>query len=358
MVAAIHRRAAIVAGAEVVGVLASTPVRSREVATQWGVEAFEDLTAVLRSDADVVHVCTPNALHREQAGAVLRDGRHVICEKPLGVTAAEAEALEAMAAEASVVATVPFVYRYHPLVREIRARALAGEFGDWLLAHGSYLQDWLLSPDVSNWRVDARTGGPSRAVADIGTHWFDLVEWVSGLRFEGVSATTAVAIPERSTAGSTTFADAASDSPRSSVQTEDAAMILLRCGGVLGSTAVSQVSAGRKNRLWFELDGTRGSACFDQEEPERIWLGTAQGGTLVPRGTGTSAEERRLSTLPPGHAQGYAQCFEAFVADTYDAIRGRAPEGLPTFADGVRAARFVEAVMRSHTTGAWTEIGR
>lgn len=269
--------------------------------------------------------------------------------------------MAAIAAETGLVATVPFVYRYHPMVREIRARRQAGEFGEWVLLHGSYLQDWLLSPEVSSWRVDPHLGGPSRAFADIGSHWCDLVEWVSGECFTDVLAEMSTAVPERPAAGRPTFAGPADGVPsgeRVAVRTEDSVALVLRTSrGVLGSATISQIAAGRKNRLWFELDGTLGSAIFDQENPERIWLGGTDGSRILVRDPGHgSYEQRRLSHLPAGHAQGYAECFQAFVADTYSAIADRAPAGLPTFEDALRSARLVDAVLRSASDASWTKV--
>ena len=360
MIGDVHRRAAILAGAEVVGVLASSPARSQQVADGWGVESYQDLTEVLADErVEVVHICTPNSTHAPFAEAALRAGKHVICEKPLGVSLDEAERMAAAASESGSVATVPFVYRYHPVVREIRARQQAGEFGGWNLLHGSYLQDWMLSPDASSWRVDPELGGPSRAFADIGSHWCDLVQWVSGEAFTEVLAELSIAIPTRPAAAGPTFAGPAESSgDRVEVRTEDSAALLLRTArGVLGSATISQLAAGRKNRLWFELDGSRGSAVFDQEDPERIWLGGTDGNRVLVRDPEHGADEqRRLSVLPAGHPQGYAQCFEAFVADTYAAIDGGSPEGLPTFEDGLRSARLVEAVLRSARNGSWTKV--
>ncbi|RKT87502.1 Predicted dehydrogenase [Saccharopolyspora antimicrobica] len=360
MIGEVHRRAALLAGADVVGVLASSPARSGEVAERWSASAYGELADVLADDrVDVVHICTPNATHAPFAEAALRAGKHVICEKPLGISLAEAERMAAAAGASDRIATVPFVYRYHPVVREIRARRLAGEFGAWNLLHGSYLQDWMLSPDASSWRVDPELGGASRAFADIGSHWCDLVQWVSGETFTDLLAALSIAIPTRPAAAGPTFAGPAEHSgDRVEVRTEDSAALLLRtASGVLGSATISQVAAGRKNRLWFELDGARGSAVFDQEEPERIWLGGTDGNRILVRDPEHgSPEQRRLSTLPAGHAQGYAQCFEAFVADTYAAIDGGSPDGLPTFEDGLRSARLVDAVLRSARNGSWTKV--
>ncbi|WP_217567285.1 Gfo/Idh/MocA family protein [Streptomyces sp. GbtcB7] len=359
MIGAVHARAIRAAGGCVAGVVASTPERSARVADEWAVPArYSDLTAALADDSvTVVHVCTPNALHVRQAEAGLRAGKHVICEKPLATSAAEAERLTRLAGEAGLLLAVPFVYRYHPLVREIRDRRLRGEFGAWQLIHGSYLQDWMLSADAMSWRVDPVDGGPSRAFADIGSHWCDLVEWVAGVRFTELTARLGTTVATRPAGTGASFS-AISGGPRVRVRTEDVATVLLSTGdGVLGTLTVSQVSAGRKNRLWFELDGSAGSAVFDQESPETAWLGAPDGARLLVRDPGHgSAEQRRLSHLPAGHAQGYGDCFAAFVADAYEAIRGAALEGLPTGADGVRSARIVEAVLTSAASLTWTDI--
>jgi predicted dehydrogenase len=358
MIAAIHRRSILLAGADLVGVLGSHPDESRAAARRWGARlAFGGVDDLLASEADVVHVCSPNSTHAPYVEALLAAGKHVICEKPLGISLAEAEAMCQHAEQAGVVATVPFVYRYHPVVREIRARMQAGEYGRWNAMHGHYLQDWFLSPEVSNWRVDPARGGASRAFADIGSHWCDLVEWISGQRLSSVAALFSVAVDARPSRAGTSFG-ADSTGEIVPVATEDAAAVLFRTvDGVPGSLVVSQVAAGRKNRLWFELDGSRGSAAFDQENPESFWSGTSDGNRVFVRDWNSgSAEQRRLSYLPPGHAQGYADCFAAFVEDTYAAIRGERPDGLPSFADGLRAARIVDAVIRSAGGMRWTEV--
>ena len=358
MIAAVHRRSALLAGAELIGVLGSRPTRSAELAEQWQVAtAFSDVDDVAASSADVVHVCSPNATHAPYVETLLAAGKHVVCEKPLGISLAEAERMAALSSMGGVVATVPFVYRYHPVVREIRARAQAGEFGQWNLLHGQYLQDWLLSALASNWRVDPDQGGASRAFADVGSHWCDLVEWVSGQRLSSVVAQLSVAVPARVRSSGPSFG-AGGDGQRLPVATEDTATVMFRTAdGVPGSVVVSQVAAGRKNRLWFELDGSTGSAAFDQEEPESFWAGTSEGSRRIVRDSNSgSAEQRRLSYLPAGHAQGFADAFAAFVADTYAAIDGETPEGLPTFADGLRSARIVDAVVHSSRASTWTEV--
>lgn len=377
MIGAVHRRAAREAGALVVGVLGSSPAKSEAAADAWGVETgYSSLDALLIDRPDVVQVCTPNGTHHHYALAVIAAGLAVVCEKPLASDVEQAHELAEAAAAAGVVATVPFVYRYHPLVREIRARRIAGDFGVISTVHGSYLQDWLLDPDSSSWRVDASLGGPSRAFADIGSHWCDLAEFVSGETFTDVSAITSIAYPTRPTptglsfsgrdssgAGGGFSADPVSGSlaasaPRLAVSTEDTAIATFRtASGAIANTVVSQVAAGRKNRLWVEIDGSRGSAVFDQEKPETVWLGTEDGTTTLHRGEGrVSPDQRRLNLVPPGHGQGYRDAFSAFLADTYAAVRGESPEGLPTFADGLRSARIIAAVLSSATTSSWAAI--
>jgi predicted dehydrogenase len=184
------------------------------------------------------------------------------------------------------------------------------------------------------------------------------MEFVTGERIASVLAATTTTVPERPASSQVTFGGGEGKGPLVSVDTEDAATVMFRTqSGVLGSAVISQVSAGRKNRLWFEFDGAFKSAVFDQETPETVWLGSEDSIEVLQRDPGRgSADQRRLSSLPPGHAQGYAQCFESFVADTYAAVRGEARDGLPTFADGVRSAHIIDAVIASAEKGGWIDV--
>ncbi len=364
MIGDVHRRAAILAGAEIIGVMASNPSRSQQVATGWGLESsYPDIDAVAAADLDLVHVCTPNASHVPYAIALMQAGKHVICEKPLGIGLKEALRAASVAADTGVVNTMPFTYRFHPMAREMRAQIQDTEFGALNLIHGSYLQDWMLNPQVSNWRVDPAQGGRSRAFGDIGSHWCDLAEWVTGERIASLVATTSIAIPRRPTATAQTFSAAPSDAPLTDVETEDSALILFRTANdVAGSAVISQLAAGRKNRLWLEVDGGRHSVTFDQEQAEYLLVGSDDGMRVLNRDPGRgSTEQRRLATLPAGHTQGYAQSFEAFVADSYAAVRARStgeppPDGLPTFADGARAAAICDAMLDSAENSSWVTV--
>ena len=345
--------------------MASSPERSRQVAEEWGVEqAYGSIDEVADSKAEIVHICTPNASHVPYAVALMQAGKHVLCEKPLGVSLEDARHAAQIAADTGVINTIPFAYRFHPMVREMRARVQADDFGAINLMHGSYLQDWLLNPRATSWRVDPKAGGPSRAFGDIGSHWCDLVEWVTGDRIGRLVATTSITIKQRPAATAATFSAAESDAPLVDVQTEDTALIMFRTvDDVAGSAVISQLSAGRKNRLWVEVDGMHQSAVFDQEQPEQLWIGSETGAQLLFRDPNQgSAEQRRLSSLPAGHPQGYAQCFENYVVDSYAAVdayagRGEVPDGLPTFADGARAAEICDAMLRSASSGEWVSVG-
>lgn len=360
MIGAVHRRAARDAGAEVIGVLGSSAARSAEFAAAWGVPSgYATFDELLADSPDVVQICTPNGSHFDYALQAIDAGVNVVCEKPLAMTAEEAAVLAEAATAAGVVATVPFAYRYHPMVRELRARRLAGELGEVHLVHGSYLQDWLLDPESSSWRVDAAVGGRSRAFADIGSHWCDLAEFISGERFVAVSATTTVVYAERPVPSGPSFgAERSSSSEVMPVTTEDAAIVTFKtASGGVANTVISQVSAGRKNRLWVEVDGSKASAVFDQENPETVWLGTESGTMLLHRAEGVpDPDQARLNRVPSGHPQGYPDAFSAFLADTYAAVRGETPDGLPTFADGLRAARIIDAVLDSAESSSWTSI--
>ena len=358
----VHARSARLAGAELTGVAASSPESAQAAAAALGADrAFDSAEEMVRAPGiDVVHICTPNHLHVPLAEAALAAGKHVVCEKPLALDPAGAQQLVDAAAGSGLQAGVPFVYRYYPTVREARERVGGGQTGPLRLLHGTYLQDWLLHPGDGNWRVDERLGGPSRAFADIGSHWCDLAEFVSGQRMTRVSARLLTAVPERSSAaGRQAFASDGEAGETRRVTTEDAALVQFETdAGAIGSVVISQVSAGRKNRLWIELDGAEEALAFDQEHPEELWCGRREDLTIVRRDPATlSPAAARLAFLPAGHPQGYADCFDAFVADFYDSVRnGSAVAAMPTFSDGLRAALITDAVLISAREERWVEV--
>lgn len=343
--ARVHSAAARRAGAVLVAVATSTPRRADAAARELGAERAEPGANELfaASDVDVVHICTPNATHATLAAAAVAAGKHVVCEKPLATSCDEARALVDAADAAGVVAAVPFVYRYHPMVREARARVAAGEVGALLSLDAAYLQDWLLRPGDDDWRADASAGGPSRAFADIGSHLCDLVEFVAGERIVRLTARTRRVFDERG---------------GRPVQNEDVAAVLVELeSGAIGTLLVSQMAAGRKNGLVLELHGANESLRFEQERPEELWIGAREGSRLLLRDPATAApDSARLQNVPAGHPMGYQDAFDGFVADVYAAIRGARPEGMPMFADGLRAAVLTEAVLAAAASRGWVEV--
>jgi predicted dehydrogenase len=345
--AQVHAHAVRAAGGVVTQVAGSSPARTQEAAgalhAQHVAGSVDELVGA--ADVDVVSICTPNHLHHPMAEAALAAGKHVVCEKPLAVAPADAEHLAAVARDAGVVNAVPFVYRFYPTVREARERIARGDAGRLWMLHGSYLQDWLASSTATNWRVDPALGGPSRAFADIGVHWCDLMEFVTGHRIVSLTATTARAHDARGEGAE-------------SVTTEDGAAVLFRTDrGASGSVLVSQVAPGRKNALTFSFDGTVASYAFDQERPETLWIGGAESDLLVRRDPEhLSTAAARHARLPAGHPQGYQDCFNGFFTDVIAAVRGGDAAGLPTFADGLRAARVTAAVVDSASTGRWVDV--
>jgi len=345
----VHAHAIRAAGGELIAVASSSPDSARLAASVLGATraAGEAAELIAAEDIDVVHVCTPNTTHTDLASAVIASGKHVICEKPLATTVADAQALTDLASRAEVVAAVPFVYRHYAVVREARARIAAGDAGRLHLLHGSYLQDWLAESGDSNWRVDPSAGGASRAFADIGVHWCDLMEFVTGHRIVRLLASTRTVFPTRGGARGPF-----------DVSTEDVATVLFDTDhGASGSVVVSQVSLGQKNRLRFSFDGASASYSFDQESPDVLHVGGRQANVLVPRDAQVLAPAARpYSILPPGHPQGYQDSFNSFVGDVYAVISGEVRDGLATFSDGLRAATITSAVLESAQTHGWVEV--
>ena len=344
--ARVHRTAARDAGGELRAVATRSASGSRQAADDLGAGRAEtDVDALLDADdIDVVHICTPNATHADLALRALDAGKHVICEKPLATSSDDAKRLVDLAAARGRVAAVPFVYRYHPMVREARARVARGDIGELLTLDCSYLQDWMLLPTDDDWRVRSATGGASRAFADIGSHLCDLIEFVIGERIRSLSARTRRVFDER--AGRT-------------VDTEDIVAVLVETeSGALGTLLISQMAAGRKNALTLELHGSLQSLRFEQERPEELWIGMRQESRVLLRDPAAAApDSARLQRVPAGHAMGYQDAFNGFIADVYAAIGGAHPTGLPTFEDGYRSAVLTEAVLASAATdGRWTEV--
>jgi predicted dehydrogenase len=346
----VHAQAVRAAGGEVSAVAGRTAAAAGAAAAGLGARtAAESPEALIaRDDVDIVHICTPNATHADLARKAIAAGKAVVCEKPLATSVEDAEELTDLANRSGVVTAVPFVYRFYPAVREARDRIARGDAGRLWLLHGSYLQDWLAGAEATNWRVDSTLGGASRAFGDIGVHWCDLMEFTTGHQITRLVASTGRAYDRRETEGQ-----------RSSVATEDGATLLFETDqGATGSLVVSQVSPGRKNRLWFSFDGTEASFSFNQERPDALHVGRTDSSSEVAVGpqTLTTSGGRRYAKLPPGHPHGYQDSFNAFVADAYAAVQGQEPEGLPTFRDGLRAAHLTHALITSAAQQRWVDV--
>ncbi len=358
-------------GVNVVGVVGSTPERARAKAERANLpRVFDDLDALLaEASIDAVHITSPNDAHCEQARCVLRAGKHVICEKPLALDSNETAELWAEARSSGLVHAVCFNQRFYPLVHEARDIVGRGGIGAVRLVSGGYLQDWLLYETDWNWRLVAAKAGSLRAVADIGSHWFDNVQFVTGTRITEVFADLHTFLTKRihPIGEVESFsAHAVGDVERveEQVESDDAAGMLLRfSNGAGGTCTISQVSAGRKNAMGWEIDGAESSLSWGQESPEDLWIGhRGRANEVLKRDPGLmSPAAAATSAYPGGHVEGYPDTFRALFAAVYADIAAGAPEAqpaYPTFADGHDAVLVCEAVARSAQTGTWATVAR
>jgi predicted dehydrogenase len=351
-------------GVDVIGVVGSSPARVRQ---KPGLpEPYESFEAMLDDDrVRVVHLTTPNHLHYPQVKAVLAAGKHVVCEKPLALTSAESGELLQLAEESGLVHCTNYNIRFYPLLHEARQRVLDGELGQVWNAHGTYIQDWLHQPTDWNWRLDPDLGGSLRAVADIGTHWLDLTCWITNRSVAAVFADLYTVHPVRHvpTGPVETYADVGeverADRP---MTTEDIAHVLLRYeDGTRGQVTISQVSAGRKNHLSFELDGSEGALAWTSERHEELWLGHRdRANEVLFRDPGLMRGPLR-GDYPAGHAEGFTDTFRQLYRAVYAAVEeGRMPAepNFPTLADGHEEIVLGEAIALSAAEERWIEVER
>lgn len=355
-------------GLSVLGVVGSSAERAGPKAEALGVPLYPSYAAMLEDPrVTVVHLTTPNHLHYPQVKAAIAAGKHVVCEKPLALTSAQSAELLALAEERGIVHAVNFNVRFYPQCQQARAMVARGDLGRPYIIQGSYLQDWLLLPTDWNWRLEPELGGELRAVADIGSHWLDLLTFVAGRRVSAVMADLHTFIPLRRKPARPvdTFTGkevAAGETVEQPIHTEDYASILLRFeGGARGVLTVSQVSAGRKNRLAFEIDGSAAALAWDSERPEELWLGRreAPNGTLLRDPALLAPEARGTTDYPGGHAEGFPDTFKQLYRAVYRAVAaGRPPErpDYPTFADGHEELLLGEAIARSAREGRWVSL--
>lgn len=330
-------------------------------------KAYGDFRSLIADpDVEVVHNCTPNAVHFEVSKAIIAAGKHVVSEKPLARNTRESAELVELAAKAGVVNAIHFNYRNYPLVEQMRSMVRAGDLGRLFLLHGSYLQDWLILETDYNWRVEPAAGGDSRAVADIGSHWFDTVQYITGEKVVEVMADLEIVhkTRKRPKQAIETFAGkmlTADDYQDAAVATEDAAVILFRTrSGAPGSCVVSQVSAGRKNRLHLELDYAKGALEWDQEEPNSLWIGRRErpNERMIKDASLMTAETRGIPRYPGGHPEGYSEGPLNLFAKVYAFIAagGKGTAGFSTFQDGHDEIAICEAILKSARSRAWTKV--
>jgi predicted dehydrogenase len=314
---------------------------------------------------EAVHICTPNAQHFSMAKEALEAGKHVVCEKPLATTVEEANTLVALATQKGLRNCVCHNLRYYPLVQQLRRMREAGDLGEILSVQGSYSQDWLLYDTDWNWRIDSRTGGSSRCMADIGSHWFDMAEHVTGLRVSSLCADlqTFHATRKQPKGSIETFANKlldAEDFIETPVDTEDYGAVIFRMGArTCGSVVANQACAGRKNRLSIEVYGTKASAAWNQERPNELWIGSRDRGNqlLLKDPSLLKPEARSYADLPGGHSEGYDDTSKQMLCRFYASIGspGMIPE-YPQFVDGLRQLMILKAELDSHRTHGWVDV--
>jgi predicted dehydrogenase len=329
-------------------------------------KAYGDYRKLLADpEVEVVHNCTPNNLHFEVNRAALEAGKHCVSEKPLALTTKESQALVALAAKTKLVNAVNFNCRFYPLVQHAREMCRAGEVGQVYAVHGSYLQDWLYLDTDYNWRLEPEAAGESRAVADIGSHWCDLIQFVTGLKITQVMADLVTVHktrkkpkgPIETYAGKLLRPEDYTEVP---INTEDYAAVMLALeNGAHGVLTVCQVAAGRKNRLYYEIDGSKCALAADLENPNELWVGYREKPNEIIIKDPSLLKEgvRRYAHYPGGHPEGYPDGPKNLFANVYAHVAGESAGGdYPTFVDGHNEVAICDAVLASHRARKWVEV--
>jgi len=349
---------------EVVAVACRTPKSAERFATQQRIPfASDDYHELLASEAiDGVHICTPNHLHAPITRAALLAGKHVLCEKPLAMSADEATEMLALATSRGLHHAVNHNLRYYPAVQQARQMIAHGDLGEILAVQGTYSQDWLFKPDDYNWRVRSELGGSLRAMGDIGSHWMDMIEHVTGKRITALCADLATFHQERRSPQMPIGNGPPVEEGMVPVDTEDFGMAMLHLGDrCRGAFTVSQVAAGCKNRFEWLITGTGGSVGWSQERPDELWIGRRDGpNELLWKDPATFYPEAAISAdYPVGHVEGYADTHKQLFRRLWSGVEAAAdpagPVGYPTFADGLRGMRLLEAVGESHARRGWVD---
>lgn len=356
------------AGVHVAAIVGSSPEKSRLAAERLGVDGacstFEDVLA--DESIDCVHLTTPNRFHFEQAKAVLDAGKHVLCEKPLAMNSSESGELVQRATDSGLAAGVAYNIRFYPHCHEAAARVRNGNVGEILHVTGSYVQDWLLQETDFNWRVMAADGGALRAVADIGTHWLDLVQFISGHKVTAVCADLQIVHRQRQrpVGGVETFSEVSPQTELEAVEitTDDAGCVMLRFeNGAHGVLWVSQTTAGRKNCLRFEVAGSTGALSWNSENPNLLEIGHRDrpNESLIRDPALLDPVAAAVSNYPGGHNEGFPDTFKQLFRSFYGWIAAgdvTQPPPFPTFADGHQEILLCDAILKSHHQRSWIEL--
>jgi predicted dehydrogenase len=360
-------------GIRVKGILGSSRAKSEMAAKSLGLpKAYASYEEILSDpEVEVVHIATPNRQHRDMVIGALDAGKHVVCEKPLATSSVEtSELVERARKNPTLVTAVNYNVRFYPLALHARALLQRGAIGRVLSVRGAYIQDWLLKDTDWNWRLLVEEGGELRAVGDIGTHWMDLILFVTGSRIDSVFADLATLIPVRQrpkVAGSTfqgneAIAGTAVSEPIQ-IETEDWGSVLFRfANGARGTMCVSQVTAGRKNQITFEIAGSEGSLAWDSEHPNDLWLGHRdKPNELLIRDPSLLAPDiRSFASYPGGHNEGFPDTFKQLYRAIYQRLAAKDFSRAKLFAgfdDGHQELLLCEAILRSHREEAWRPVG-
>jgi len=341
--------------------------KANQLAAEFGVEKTDpDYRRILEDPAvDAVHVCTPNSFHFPIAKDALQAGKHVICEKPLATSMAEAQELVRIARETGRRNCTFHNLRFYPMVQHMRRMREDGDLGEILVVQGTYSQDWLLYETDWNWRLESKYNGPSRCLADIGSHWCDMAEHVTGKRITSVCADLQTFHkvrkqpkgPIETFAGKTLSPD---DYIETAVDTEDFGAVVFRMGDTTrGAFTASQVSAGCKNRLSIEIYGAKASVAWSQERPDELWIGNrnTNNQVIIKDPSLLKPKARSYADLPGGHSEGYDDTFKQVFRRFYRSIEDPAAEiEYPQFADGLRQLTILQAEMDSHASRAWVNV--
>jgi predicted dehydrogenase len=352
---------------EIAAVASLTDDLARTFANQIGVERYTGDYRTLLDDKTIeaVHVCTPNNMHFPISRDALLAGKHVICEKPLATSVAEAQQLVDLAKEKNLANCTFHNLRYYPMCQQVRRMREAGELGEILVVQGTYSQDWLLYDTDWNWRIDSKENGPSRCFADIGTHWCDMIEHTTGLRIKSLCADLATFHTKRKRpkgqietfAGKTLKPE---DYDEVSIDTEDFGAMILRLGDrARGAMTVSQVSAGRKNYFRYEIYGTKASVTWNQESPDTLWIGNRNepNRIIVKDPSLMLKPAQSYADLPGGHSEGYDDTQKQTMRRFYRTVEDRsAPVEYGQFVDGLRGLKIVEKVLESSKKRAWVDV--